>query len=279
MSYSTSPTHTVFVVLTIISSILVRISPIPDFYRIYKTKNTGEVAILPVVLLETNCCLLTIYGYLVGNFSPLFFVAVLGVITSSVFIGIFYKFTQERAPVHKLCAVNLLIVVVVIIYTTIALTTTFTHQSRHEINVTIGWTTIVASIAMFGAPLATVKKVVQTKSAASMPFAMCLTYAINCLLWVVLCLLAPDKFVMIPNAAGAALGIVQLMLCYIYRPKKTHTVQAIDINIGDLEMQVATSTPFSSQWHKSFCAVSPLRQENSYNERAPDFVALSSPAN
>ncbi|EGZ30661.1 hypothetical protein PHYSODRAFT_323998 [Phytophthora sojae] len=244
MSYATSPAHTVFVVLTIISSVFVRLSPFPDFYRIYKRKDTGEVAVLPVVLLGMNCCLLTIYGYLVNNIFPLFFVAVLGVVTSSVFIGIFYKFTPDRASVRRVCAANLLIVILVVVYTLVA-STSVTHQSRHGVNPTVGWATIAGSIAMFGSPLTTVKKVVQTKSAASLPFTMCVTYAVNCLLWVVLCLLAPDKFVMIPNAAGAALGIVQVILCFIYRPKKSHSVQAVSADVGDLEIQ-----PQSQNHHK-----------------------------
>ncbi|CAI5705192.1 unnamed protein product [Peronospora effusa] len=44
-----------FQVLTVSSSIMVRLSPWPDFQRIYKTKNTGEVQILPVVMLFANC--------------------------------------------------------------------------------------------------------------------------------------------------------------------------------------------------------------------------------
>ncbi|KAE8965038.1 hypothetical protein PR003_g29996 [Phytophthora rubi] len=278
MSYSTSPAHTVFVVLTIISSIFIRLSPFPDFYRIYKQKTTGEVAVLPVILLGMTCCLLAVYGYLVNNIFPLFFVAVLGILTSSVFIGVFYKFTPDRASVRRVCAVNLLVVVLVLIYTVVALTTSVTHQSRHGVNSTIGWITIVASIAMFGSPLATIKKVVRTKSAVSLPFTMCLTYAVNCLLWVVLCLLAPDKFVMIPNAAGAALGIVQVMLCIIYRPKKAHSVQAIDIDVDDLEIQVCTSSSDRGQKVKSFQVASPFQQSQHPNKLGPDFVALHSPA-
>ncbi|KAG7386784.1 hypothetical protein PHYPSEUDO_015292 [Phytophthora pseudosyringae] len=276
MSDANSTAHTVFVVLTIVSSIFVRVAPFPDFYRVHKYKDTGEVAVLPVVLLGTNCCMLTIYGYLVDNIFPLFAVSVFGIVTSITFVGIFYKWSQKRAPVRRVCALNLLLVVVVVIYTIVALTTTITRQSRHGVNSTIGWISIVTSVGMFGAPLMTIKKVVQTKSAASLSFSMSLIYTVNCLLWIVLCLISPDRFVMIPNAAGAILAILQLVLWFIYRPKKSHAIQAIDANTGELEIQLWTASSEDSQLRKSGLAVSSLHS-SSGSEIGMPFTALPSP--
>ncbi|EGZ30686.1 hypothetical protein PHYSODRAFT_257898 [Phytophthora sojae] len=90
---------------------------------------------------------------------------------------------------------------------------------------------------------------------------MCLANAVNCLLWVVLCLLAPDKFVMILNAAGAALGIMQMMLCFIYHPKKSRAEQAVGVEVEDLELQAA----------------SPQQQSQNHDKLGQDFVALHSP--
>ncbi|KAL4117297.1 hypothetical protein PRIC2_011289 [Phytophthora ramorum] len=47
-----------FQVLTVISSIFVRFAPWPDFQRVFRAKTTGEVQILPVVMLFTNCVVL-----------------------------------------------------------------------------------------------------------------------------------------------------------------------------------------------------------------------------
>ncbi|KAG3232404.1 hypothetical protein PI124_g22513 [Phytophthora idaei] len=269
----TDSDSTVFVVLTIISSIFVRVAPFPDCYRVYKCKHTGEVAVLPVVLLGTNCCILTIYGYLVDNIFPLFAVSVFGIFTSAAFIGIFYKWSQERASVRRLCTVNLIIVVVVAIYTIVALTTTVTHQSRLGVDRTIGWVSIVTSVGMFRAPLVTIKKVVQTKSAASLSFSMCTIYAINCLLWVVLCIIAPDKFVTIPNAAGAVLAILQLLLWFIYRPTKSHANQETRTSTDSVEIQVCTT----SQWEKSSYIGSSLQESSVGSEVGLAFTAICSP--
>ncbi|KAG2819178.1 hypothetical protein PC112_g12289 [Phytophthora cactorum] len=47
-----------FQVLTVISCIFVRSAPWPDFQCVYKAKTTGEMQILPVVMLFTNCVML-----------------------------------------------------------------------------------------------------------------------------------------------------------------------------------------------------------------------------
>ncbi|KAG3164604.1 hypothetical protein PI126_g5040 [Phytophthora idaei] len=47
-----------FQVLTVISCIFVRFAPWPDFQCVYKAKTTGEMQILPVVMLFTNCVVL-----------------------------------------------------------------------------------------------------------------------------------------------------------------------------------------------------------------------------
>ncbi|KAG2782788.1 hypothetical protein PC116_g14895 [Phytophthora cactorum] len=52
-----------FQVLTVISCIFVRSAPWPDFQCVYKAKTTGEMQILPVVMLFTNCVMLVSYGY------------------------------------------------------------------------------------------------------------------------------------------------------------------------------------------------------------------------
>ncbi|KAF1789905.1 hypothetical protein GQ600_12190 [Phytophthora cactorum] len=47
-----------FQVLTVISCIFLRFAPWPDFQCVYKAKTTGEMQILPVVMLFTNCVVL-----------------------------------------------------------------------------------------------------------------------------------------------------------------------------------------------------------------------------
>ncbi|ETI54083.1 hypothetical protein L917_02824 [Phytophthora nicotianae] len=105
-----------FQVLPVTSSIFVRFAPWPDFQRVYETKTTGEVQILPVVMLFTNCVVLVWYGYLSENIFPLFVTAIMGVITCGGFIAIFYRYTDNKRSVHKICATVFIVIVLVCLY-------------------------------------------------------------------------------------------------------------------------------------------------------------------
>lgn len=211
--------HTVLSVLTIIVSITMRVSPFPDFYRVHKQRATGEVAVLPVVLLCTNCYMVAIYAYYIDNFFPVFVVSVFGVLTSIAFTGVFYYWSTERAKVVRVCLVAACFMLLDTIYAVLA-STGVTGQSKHQIAVVTGWITIFSSIAMFASPLATIRKIVRNKSAASLPFALCLCNAVNCSLWVAYAAVLGDMFIMSPNVAGAVLGFIQVALWFTYRPGK-----------------------------------------------------------
>ncbi|KAF1789906.1 SWEET sugar transporter [Phytophthora cactorum] len=67
-------------VLTIITTIMLRISLMPDFNRWRKNRNTGDMSVMPCVLLYTNCYALLYYAYAIDDMLPLFATSVLGVV-------------------------------------------------------------------------------------------------------------------------------------------------------------------------------------------------------
>ncbi|KAG7394072.1 hypothetical protein PHYBOEH_005865 [Phytophthora boehmeriae] len=161
--------ETIFQVLTIISSIFVRLSPYPDFQRVYKAKNTGEVQILPVVMLFTNCIVLCWYGYLSENIFPLLLTAIMGLITCGGFIAVFYHYTDNRKAVHLVCAVALTAILLVCVYGVIGVLGV-TGQSKLSMATAMGAISIGTSIGLYGSPLARIRRVVKTRSTASMLF-------------------------------------------------------------------------------------------------------------
>lgn len=88
-----------FQVLTIITSVWMRVAPFPDSWRVYKAKRTGEVQTLPVVLLFTYWCVLLCYGYFSENILPLIVTSVLGLRTS---VGLITFLSLHRQP--AICA-------------------------------------------------------------------------------------------------------------------------------------------------------------------------------
>ncbi|KAF1336840.1 Bidirectional sugar transporter sweet13, partial [Globisporangium splendens] len=271
--------HQVFTVLTILSSIAVRISPLPDFYRVHKHRATGDVRILPVVLLFVLCYTLVAYAYLVDNIFPLFVVAIFGLFTCSGFIAVFYGWSNDRAYLHKLFAASAVVLALFTVYIVLA-TTHVTHESDHEIENVVGIVMVVCGIAMSASPLAAIKNVLRTKSAASLPTTMCVVNFVNCCLWIGYTMVAYDFFVFLPNCLGALLSGVQVVLCVIYRPSKVkHALPAVMGATGE-EVYPAGGDARDRKLSVSLVHIQPLQQHSLRYDLQEDsrFVALVSPS-
>lgn len=229
---------TVFKVLTIVSSVIMRVSPFLDFYWIHKHKTTGEVQLLPVVTLFVNSGAVAMYACIIDNYVPLFTTNLFGVYTAIGFIVIFYAYTTDRAYVHKMCAYGVAVTALILLYTILA-AEGVTHESRGEEGTVLGWVTMFTTVVQFGSPLATMKRVIMTKSSASLPFMMCLMNIVNGALWVTYSILKWNAFILAPSVAGVALGVTQVTLWVIYRPrgadkaKATSSASSDDTHPGD----------------------------------------------
>ncbi|GMF59527.1 unnamed protein product [Phytophthora fragariaefolia] len=212
-----SPFLLVLRVLTTTTAILVGIAPLPDFWRIHRNRSTGEVSILPVVLLFATCYMWVLYSYLVNNISPLFAVTIFGIATSIVFISIYYRWTKDRQHVVKLCTIALMLLAVGTLYYILA-TNGVTNQSDAAVEKTLGFIAIAFNLVLYASPLETMKKVVQTKNASSMSISISSIFLVNAALWVIFAVALSDMFVLIPNAIGTVLCTVQVLLYLIYHP-------------------------------------------------------------
>lgn len=254
-------------VLTIISSMMVRLSPWPDFYRVHKRRSTGEVNILPVALLFTLCYLLTIYAYMIGNFFPLFTVAVLGLFTSSGFFGVYYRWSRDRAYLHKLIAIITVVLLIASIYTALAMSGA-TNQSSDTVATIMGWVTNVPGLGLCIAPLTTIKKVVQTKSSASLPFTMCVVLLVNSVFWIAYSSLDYNFIILFPNIVGCVLSSVQVTLCFVYPSKLPVESSKADERISVSIYPIALS-PHGNSENAS--------DRGSYDHKLSVYRALQSP--
>ncbi|GMF30588.1 unnamed protein product [Phytophthora lilii] len=71
---------------------------------------------------------------------------------------------------------------------------------------------------MFASPFATLKHVVKTKNASSIPINLSLVIFASSVLWVATGLLDGDYFITGLNLAGVVLGAIQIVLHCMYRP-------------------------------------------------------------
>ncbi|KAG6623931.1 MtN3-like protein [Phytophthora cinnamomi] len=265
-----------FQVLTIISSMFVRVAPWPDFRRVYRAKSTGEVQILPVVMLFTNCVVLVWYGYLSEDIFPLFVTAIMGLITCGGFIAVFYRFTDDKPTVHRICAAAFAVIVLVCLYGAIGVAGV-TGQSKSSLATAMGATSIGTSIGLYGSPLATIRRVIRNKSTASMPFTLCLANFFNSVCWVIYAVITVDLWVLLPNAFGCVLTTIQLILYAIYPTSKSNESAMIDHPgaITDYEREASLSVIVTSNTQES----ERLARKGSLNlpKDTLDYVAIRSP--
>ncbi|EGZ23424.1 hypothetical protein PHYSODRAFT_310760 [Phytophthora sojae] len=190
-------------VISTITAALVAISPAPDFWKIYKTRSTGPSSILPVIMIFCNCYVWVLYAYLVGNFLPLFANCVFGMLTSVVFGGIYYRWSDDRVHIHKLCAVAFVAMALYTIYYVLG-TSSVTNQSDASVEKTLGVISDVVSLVLYASPLETMKKVIQTKDATTLPIIISTIFLTNTVVWTVFAIVDDDMFVMAPNPIGMA---------------------------------------------------------------------------
>ncbi|GMF36423.1 unnamed protein product [Phytophthora fragariaefolia] len=160
-----------------------------------------------------------IYSYMVGNFFPLFSVCAFQTISAIVFGVIYWWWCTLRRRFYVLWGVTVVVMVLTSIYAGIA-DAGVTHQSKHQVETILGYVCVVMNLCLKVSPLETLKRIIRTKNASSMPVTMSVVAFINGMLWVWTSALEGDMYVLTTNAVGAALGAVQIMVYVIYRPSK-----------------------------------------------------------
>ncbi|OWY94120.1 hypothetical protein PHMEG_00036238, partial [Phytophthora megakarya] len=198
-------------------TVVMILSSVPSVYRIHKNRNTGCVALFPLVGLWLSCHLVTLYGWATGSYFPLFAIYLFGELTSIVYVSVFYRWTNERSYAIKTIAANIFIIILLTTYAVLGMTDV-TGQTSDQVADTMGWMMTVGCLLPYVAPLETIKTVVKTRSSASIPLAMCLAGAISNALWVLEGYLDNDIFMLVLSAACSFMGFVQVALYVIYRP-------------------------------------------------------------
>ncbi|OWZ00161.1 MtN3-like protein [Phytophthora megakarya] len=166
-------------------------------YKIHRCKSVGEMPALPLICTLPNTHLWMLYGYLEGSVFPVGVTQGIGQLASIVFNLVYIRWIpkHKRKELFKAYA--------------------WTHA---EASTSLGYFGLAFSVGVFASPLGTLKRVIETKSAVSIPVNMSLMIFVSSVLWVATGLLDGDYFIAGLNAAGVMLGTVQIVLYCIYRP-------------------------------------------------------------
>ncbi|KAF4040638.1 Sugar efflux transporter for intercellular exchange [Phytophthora infestans] len=190
------------------------LSPCPDIIKAHRNKTTGEVAALPLVSMVVNNYLWT------DSIFPLLVTQVIGQMASIVFMVFYYRWAVDRRAVNRLLASGVAFSMLFTVYVVLGVTVN-THQTGDEVGTTLGYVGLVVNLWMYASPLGTIRHVIRTKSAASLPINISVMMLFSTSLWVALSIVDDDKIIMSLNITGVFLSVTQISVYIYYRPNKS----------------------------------------------------------
>ncbi|KMZ64773.1 Bidirectional sugar transporter SWEET3b [Zostera marina] len=227
------------------SSLLLFASPILTFKKVLQKKNIEGFSCIPYIMAMFNCLLYTWYGLPVvsrgwENF-PLITINGLGIFLELSFVSIYLRFASIKQKASE--KVNgCLLVPALLLFVGVALTSTFSFHNHRTRKILVGSFGLVASVLMYSSPLVAVKQVIKTRSVKFMPFHLSLFTFIATSLWMAYGLVTHDLVLAAPNMVGCPMGLLQLLVYFIYR-NKTPEFEQPPLKVVDLEKNGSDITP------------------------------------
>ncbi|KAG6590810.1 MtN3-like protein [Phytophthora cinnamomi] len=227
-------------VVTSIAQIGMILSPGPDIINVHKHKTTGEMAALPLVAMIVNNHLWALYGYLTNSIFPLMATQLFGELSAFVFTAVYYRWATDRPALHKLLAAGSAAFAAITLYVVLGIAG-LTNQSNDEVGKSLGYVGIVINVWMYASPLGTVRHVLRTRSAASLPIYLSVMMFVTTALWVAISIVDDDMLIMSLNIAGFLLSIIQISLYMRFRPKHPAIAQEEALEFSGKEIAIVIS--------------------------------------
>jgi len=195
--------------ICIVSTIGLFLTGVQICNRIYRQHTTGDISGFPFVATLVNCSLWLLYGYTANN-STIMIVNFIGATLQLVYALIYLRYTPDQTSYIRLIGSAVAFLAIIYFY--------FQYfVSDHSTAIFgAGLVASVATVIMFGSPLASLREVVQKQSTESLSLPLCFANLIVPIEWVLYGILINDKFVQVPNFLGAILGFIQVSLFYKY---------------------------------------------------------------
>lgn len=157
-----------------------------------------------------------------------------------VYIGVFMRYTTHRRYAVLVLVPALIVVVVTTVYAVLG-KTGHLNQSQSAVEDMVGWFTAAASVSLYISPLATVRRVLQTKNSASIPLALCFAGLMENLFWLLYGLLKKDVFMWAITASCALFALLQVLLCFVFPAQQTDQDPQVDIDLAKLSTLSSSS--------------------------------------
>lgn len=187
------------------------------YREIQRLSSAEEVQLLPYIMifLQSLCWLL--YGTLLSNTSI--------IITNLVgfLLGAYYLSSLSRRFSHLLPQLNSYIAGTVFVGFLMLMWAYFLPAGLEISRMSLGRCATVLSLALFGSPLTALRQVIASKNTSGMVVSHVLLSTLVTSLWTVYGVGKEDSNVIIPNAVGLGLCLIQIALFAIYGLPKQKT--------------------------------------------------------
>ncbi|KAK4420340.1 Bidirectional sugar transporter SWEET7 [Sesamum alatum] len=223
MTFSKDDARTAVGIIGNIISLVLFLSPVPTFYRIWKKRSVEQYSPVPYLATFANCGLWVLYGLPMVHPNSTLVVTIngTGFVIEILYLSLFLIFSDSRKRLRMVAVVVaecLFLVVLAVLVLSLAHTT----KLRSTI---VGSICMAGNIFMYAAPLSVMKLVISTRSVEYMPFFLSLFSFLNGVCWTSYALIRFDPFIVAPNGMGTVLGLAQLLL-YAAFYKSTKRIMA-----------------------------------------------------
>ncbi len=202
-------------------SIIFYIAPIIPIMKLIKNKiNIKEIPGPLLIMSFMNTILWAVYG-LRDNKTQLYICNFIGGIISAIFIIIYIiyltKLNWKLTAFYNLMFANIIIEIFYIFYKII------------NENNTIGLIAMLVNILMYAAPGAKIYQVFKTGNYDLIPIYSSIIALLNSICWLIYGISLKDVNVILPNASGVVLALIQIFVWNVFYNKKKNN-NNLDVN-------------------------------------------------
>ncbi|KAK1285030.1 Bidirectional sugar transporter SWEET4 [Acorus calamus] len=206
--------RTVVGILGNIIALMLFLSPVPTFVKIYKKGSVEQFSPIPYLATLLNCMLWVVYGL---PFVHPHSVLVLTINGTGLFIELTYilLFLIFSDPRKRLLVLGMLVagIAFVVAVAVLVMTLAHTHDRR---SLVVGTLCVFFCMLMYAAPLSVMRLVIRTKSVEYMPLFLSVASFANGVCWTTYALIRFDLYITIPNSIGTLFAVMQLILYAMY---------------------------------------------------------------
>ncbi|KAL4160180.1 hypothetical protein PRNP1_000751 [Phytophthora ramorum] len=195
-------------------------SPAILIRRIYKEKKVGVASVIPLTTLLANCHTWMLYGCMIKNWFPVFWIFLFGDGAALVFLAVYWAYSPQRCYVIRVLAVTSAILLALSVYAVIG-GLGYTRQSRSSVGSIMGIMADLSAVCQYGAPMEKLLQVLKFRSAVFINAHMAMASLVNNCMWLTYGILTGNWFIISPNVLFITLNAFTLGLYAVFNPK-TH---------------------------------------------------------